>query len=36
MMGRESCGMILCVDGPDGSVRLMFPADDAVVGSRLS
>ncbi len=36
MMGRESCGMILCVDGPDGSVRLVHPADDAVVGSRLS
>ena len=36
MMGRDSCGMILCVDGPDGEVRLVHPADDALIGSRLS
>jgi methionyl-tRNA synthetase len=35
MMGQMSNGMILCVDRPDGGASLIFPADDAVVGSRL-
>lgn len=35
MMGEESQGMILAVDGPDGRPILVQMADDAPTGSRV-